>query len=60
MNAQVPSEKKACTKQVADHTGFYWHQCGKPAKFLVSGTNWYRCGRHAIRHRKAGQPMEAL
>lgn len=44
-----------CSRNVSDHTGFYWHKCGKPAKFIttsVNGTKFYRCGIHARSDRR--------
>ena len=42
-----------CTKDVADHTGFHFHKCGKPAKryFInAKGGKTYRCGMHSRTH----------
>ena len=38
-----------CTATVSDHTGFHFHQCGKPAKWWVRrGHRLYPCcGLHA-------------
>lgn len=49
-----------CQHDVADHTGFYFHECGRPAKryFILlrqSGTQVreYRCGLHSrAKHRQ--------
>lgn len=34
-----------CSAQVADHTGFFFHQCQKRARHFENG-QWY-CGTHA-------------
>lgn len=43
-----------CTKSVSDHTGFYFHPCGKTAKFIVKnrvGDEHVYCGIHARRYK---------
>lgn len=39
-----------CVAQVADHSGFHWHKCGRPAKETILGAPV--CGVHARTVRK--------
>lgn len=36
----------ACSAQIADHTGYHFHKCNRPAKYMV-GAYGPRCGLHA-------------
>lgn len=44
--AGLPLGAARCSASVADFTGFHFHKCKSPAKWLVNGKP--RCGRHAI------------
>ena len=35
-----------CSAEVADFTGYHFHKCNKPAKWLIN--NQPRCGQHAM------------
>lgn len=52
-----------CNKSVSDHTGFYFHTCGRPAKFVVkirTGEELQLCGIHARHFKNAGFEMRAI